>query len=83
MSERHRYKCTFSDFEDGTIINVSCATPREAAEQAASWWERDIEDWRVLRGEEVLTVEVEGVAGTEIWWVLGENGAYLAKPYNG
>lgn len=73
------YVCSFPDFDDVTVVGIDAATPRQAAEQAAAWWERDIEDWRVREGQETLRVRVETGKVVSHWEVLGVEGRYMAK----
>lgn len=80
LPQRQRFRCTFPDFEDGMVVHVSITRAHEAAEQAAEWWERDLEDFRVLRGEETLHIRVQTGDDVSLWKVLGMQGRYVAKP---
>ena len=64
------FSCWFPDF-DGIPVRVDAADTGQAAERAAAWWERDIEDFRVLRGEETLRVQVQAGGGFLAWEVVG------------
>ena len=72
------YICSFPDFDE-TVVGIIAADPREAAELATAWWERDIEDYRVIQGEETLRIDVKGEQDVSLWEVLGEGGRYAAK----
>jgi hypothetical protein len=74
------YKCTFPDFPENGGVRVAAPDPRQAAEQAAAFWEQDIEDFRVLEERETLRVQVQSGKDVSQWEVLGEDGQYVAKP---
>ena len=72
------FVCTFPDFDE-TRVEIDAGDARQAAIRAAGWWEEDINDFRVLRGEETLRVHVQAGAEVTAWDVLGVQGRYVAK----
>jgi hypothetical protein len=73
------YVCTFPDFDTADRVEIDAPEPRQAAIKAAGWWEEAIDDYRVLRGEETLRVQVQAGEADSKWEVLGERGRYVAK----
>lgn len=74
------FAASFPDF-DSPGFEVEGCDAQDAAEAAAHWWERDLEDFRVKRGEETLRVTLTRSDGQESRWeVLGVGGHYVAKP---
>lgn len=74
------FVCTFPDFDDaGNRVEIDASDAREAAVRAAASWEEDIDDYRVIRGEETLRVRVQASTLVSMWEVLGERGRYVAK----
>jgi hypothetical protein len=74
------YQCAFPDFDAGPIT-VEATYPRQAAEKAAHLWEREIEDFRILRGEDTLRIVVTGQGDGTVhrMEVLGVRGRYVAQ----
>jgi hypothetical protein len=74
------YVCTFPEFDDcSEPVEIEARDAQEAAVRAAGWWEESIDDYRVLRGEETLRVQVQAHGEFSVWEVLGERGRYVAK----
>lgn len=74
------YTCTFPDFDDcSEPTEIEARDAQQAAIRAAGWWEEQIDDYRVLRGEDVLLVRVQAGAEVSEWEVLGVLGRYVAK----
>ena len=72
------FACTFPDFA-ATRVELEAPDSRQAAIRAVGWWEEDINDFRVLRGEETLRVHIQANGIVSLWDVLGVQERYVAK----
>ena len=74
------YVCSFPGFDDPGFA-VDSKGSCDAAEEAATRWERDIEDFRILAGHETLRILVKRQTdeSSRCWEVMGQQGRYQAR----